>query len=107
MADAQQGRDEPELLTTATSTPSEEDSSSTSNSGDCNAVGISLLGDISTHPTDSITTETISENIYFSVKNAENDKNIRAIIIEIDSRLTRTENFELGVFFFHFPDFFQ
>jgi signal peptide peptidase SppA len=75
-----------ETTATTTSTPSKEDDSSASNSSDCNAVGISLLGDISTHPTDSITTETISENIYFSIKNAEKDKNIKAIVIEIDSR---------------------
>lgn len=59
----------------------------------CNVKGINLYGDLVTYiPAHHYNDfgeleedETSSENIYFAVKNAEKDDNIKAIIIEVDS----------------------
>lgn len=59
----------------------------------CNVKGINLYGDLATYiPADDYSElgelkedKTSSENIYFAVKNAERDEDVRAIIIEVDS----------------------
>ena len=60
---------------------------------ECNVYGINLHGDLITYiPNDNyddfgspMEDETSSEQIYFAIKSAEKDDNIKAIIIEVDS----------------------
>jgi len=59
----------------------------------CNVIGIELHGDLSTYipPSDSdddgapLNDQTASENIVLSIQDAENDYDIKAIILEVDS----------------------
>ncbi|MDD4607196.1 MAG: S49 family peptidase [Patescibacteria group bacterium] len=62
-----------------------DDYYSNSDSSDCNVLGIELFGDLVTYAEDSEFKQTASEDIVFTLAEAENDKATKAVLLEIDS----------------------